>query len=788
MKKNTARIWKRILVACMVFLLEAGLLVWPVGLLREELVDFLTGEGSYTLEGDYETENVCQIFRAPYSGRLKSIGIVLTSENRESAVQSGKVRLLITNKDNEILADCEAVYSEDTFDSYQDIEVNLDVKRNQRYWLTVVIGKDENGVTPAVKVCSKEYTLKENETLYFSSEIENAQLETRYIYTDALNISKAYKGIILALITAILFTIPVMKDKKIRVLAGIAGFVLFPIVVGSRLEALNLTAQFYMPFSLKWNLLLMYLVEILVILIAGSLRWGLLISQVLLTVAYTVNYFMYLFRGVPFRVNDLSAVGTAAKVVGGYDLTPNSHLTFAWALLLLIIMIEWKSKITISKLQIRGCVLLAGIVLSVGAHHVLLNTEFLENRGFYNLSGFQYLMNYKFDGYLVATCMDIRNNRVTKPEGYSEKRVEEILAENVEEETQTEDFPNVILIMNESFSDLRVLGNLQLNVENMQNIYGLRENTIHGYTNVSVLGGGTANSEFEALTGCSMGLLPASGYAYQQYVKKPMESLVSVMKEEGYKTYSIHPEGKGNWNRDKIYQMFGFDESYWKEDFKGEDQIHSGVSDRATYHKIEELYEQKASEDRIFVFDVTMQNHGGYERQEYEPESSVYALNAESEEANLYLSLINESDQAFGELVQYFEDKPEKVIICMFGDHQPLFNDESFYEQIYAQTDGLSESDKIFNQYRTPFVIWANYDIEEQDDVDISANYLGVLLLKTAEIQGNSYFRFLEEQMKDYPVITTNGYIDEAGNVYEWSGDGTEFPDYRILQYNALFD
>lgn len=132
------------------------------------------------------------------------------------------------------------------------------------------------------------------------------------------------------------------------------------------------------------------------------------------------------------------------------------------------------------------------------------------------------------------------------------------------------------------------------------------------------------------------------------------------MKEDGYKTYSIHPESSKNWNRDTIYQMFGFDESYWKSDFDGAEQFHSGVSDRATYYKIQELYEQKALEDRIFVFDVTMQNHGGYERQENEPEDTIYAEDAESKEADLYLSLIDESDKAFGELVQYFEKVPEK--------------------------------------------------------------------------------------------------------------------------------
>lgn len=775
------------MAAGILLLLEIGVLVWPVGLLREEQVDFLSGEGSYVLEGNYE-ESICQIFRTPYSGELKSIGIVLSSENSESVVGSGKIHLLITDKSNEILVDRETTYSEAAFGSYQDIDIDLRVRRNQQYWLTLVIGKDENGQTPAVKVCSKEYPLKENEELYFGEKIENTQLVTRYSYADALDMSKMWKGIFLAILTAAVVAIPAVTDKRLWLIVGVIEFIMFPIVVGSRLEALNMIPYFYMSISMRWNLLLMYLLEVIFVLLVGSVRWGLIISQILLTLIYTVNYFMYLFRGTPFRMNDLRAAGTAVKVVGGYDLTPNSHLVFVWVLLILMSMIAWKSKLNIHKIRVRIFALLAGVGVSLIAYQLLLNTEFLENRGFYNLSGFQYPINYKLNGYLVTTCIDIRNSKVRKPEGYSRKKAEEILTEcETEERTQTEDNPNVILIMNESFSDLRVLGNLQLNEENLHNFYGLHDNTIRGYTNVSVLGGGTANSEFEALTGCSMGLLPSSGYAYQQYVKKPMETLVSVMKEEGYKTYSIHPESSSNWNRNKIYQLFGFDESYWKENFSGGEALHAGVSDRGTYHKIEEIYEKKSTDDRVFIFDVTMQNHGGYVETEGN-EYPVFGENVKCQEADLYLSLIDESDKAFAELAQYFEKVPEKTIICMFGDHQPLFTDESFYEQIYAQTEDLSETDKIFNQYKTPFIIWTNYDIPEQDGIDISANYLGALLLETAGIPGNSYFNFLTEQMQEYPVITVNGYKDNAGNVYQWSGDGTEFSDYRILQYYELFD
>ncbi len=261
--------------------------------------------------------------------------------------------------------------------------------------------------------------------------------------------------------------------------------------------------------------------------------------------------------------------------------------------------------------------------------------------------------------------------------------------------------------------------------------------------------------------------------------------MVSQMKKYGYQAYSMHPQSSDNWNRASVYQNLGFDVSYWDADFEDAEVIHSGVSDLETYYKIEEIFENKDSEDRLFVFDLTMQNHGGYYVDNFE--LAVTAQNTSSDEADAYLSLIKVSDEAFEQLVEYFENYEEKVIICMFGDHQPAFWDEEFYEAVYADTPELTEIDKILNQYKTPFVIWANYDIEEASNLDISMNYLGVLLMETAGVPLSPYFQYLSELKEDYPIITMNGYVDSDGNYSSWSGDNTEFSDYRILQYYYLF-
>ncbi|MDE6701458.1 MAG: sulfatase-like hydrolase/transferase, partial [Acetatifactor sp.] len=149
------------------------------------------------------------------------------------------------------------------------------------------------------------------------------------------------------------------------------------------------------------------------------------------------------------------------------------------------------------------------------------------------------------------------------------------------------------------------------------------------------------------------------------------------------------------------------------------------------------------------------------------------------------LSLVKISDDAFADLVHYFEEQDEKVIICMFGDHQPWIFDLIVDANL---ADGSGASQEIMSKYKTPFVIWANYDIEEAQDMDISMNYLGGLLMRTAGVPLSPYFRFLEQERAEYPIVTVNGYVDSAGTYFGWGSRENEFSEYQMLQYNYLFD
>lgn len=801
---------KWFLWGAILFFLEMALLVWPVGLAGEDTVHFLAGEGKWMEEAPTESDGLRQMFSPKYKN-LQSVGIYLTTET-EDAVIEGSVDIAITDEDGNILWEKETPYSHLYLGSYTDFVVNLQVDKDKQYGILVECRTEPGSEHPKIGVCGKEQPLAENGILYHGEEWAGVQLLTRYRYTDTVPVAKAVKIFFLGLATMLALAFGLPDNRYVRKGFRLLLFVLTPVILGTTLELLSVNTTFLQPRALYWNIGMMYLMQVTVLLWTGSLKYSVILTNVFLTFLYSASHYLYLFRGNPLRINDFTAIRTAANVVNQYSLRPDAPMAMAWAVFLFFMVCAAVSgdSVKIKKEKaVRRAVsgdgahkiarrpgkwrlasAAAGVAVFAGSFYLFLHTEFLENSGFQELTGVNQQMTYQFNGYLISSCLDVKNSRVQMLEGYTRELAEEILKEASSGMGSTpvdrEELPHIILIMNESFSDLRVLGNLEISEENMENFYSLDENTIRGYVNTPVLGGGTANAEFEVFTGCSMGLLPTSFYPYQQCFTRPLPSLVSHIEDAGYTTYSMHPETELNYNRVMVYESLGFDRKLWTEDFVGSTKIHYGASDRDTYHKVEELFENRAEGERMFIFDLTIQNHGGYTENDFK--QTIKSVNAPSGEADNYLSLIKESDEAFGELIDYFAGQDEKVIICMFGDHQPKFTDNSFYENIYRRTEGLSEVDKLMNQYKAPFIIWANYEIPKEDGLDISMNYLGVLLQKTVGIPLSPYFAFLDELQEKYPIVSINGCVDKDGNYYSLNELSEELEAYRILQYRYLFD
>ena len=244
------------------------------------------------------------------------------------------------------------------------------------------------------------------------------------------------------------------------------------------------------------------------------------------------------------------------------------------------------------------------------------------------------------------------------------------------------------------------------------------------------------------------------------------------------------------------YQQNGDVEEYealLAQEHPGEDiLLRRFVSDAYDYQMVEEMYENRDASRPFFIFNVTMQNHGGYgvSYRNFEQEIHITNLSGFYPQAERYLSLVKESDAAFESLVEYFSNVDEPTMICMFGDHFPSVEDEFYEEMLGSSLDELTVEQEQ-KRYATPFVIWANYDIQEAEVDTISANYLSTLLAQTAGLPMTQYQKYLSVLYQSLPVIDLVGYIDSDGEYYE-SGAETPYDDllhqYNCIEYNALLD
>ena len=372
------------------------------------------------------------------------------------------------------------------------------------------------------------------------------------------------------------------------------------------------------------------------------------------------------------------------------------------------------------------------------------------------------------------------------------------------QEISREKPPTIIAIMNESFADMQMLhnahlaGNLTLSEDNMPFIHQLMETegVLSGTAYSSVFGGNTCDSEFEFLTGNSMYFLPVGSKPFQQYMQTPQSSLVSTLKSYGYRCMAVHPGNERAWNRDKAYPFLGFDDYLYNTEFETKRRLQRGMTrDLSCYQELIHQYEKHtaASEDPLFLWNVTIQNHGGYEHEDYEPRIQLPDAPGKYPFAEEYLTLIQDADNDIQLLFDYFSQLQERVVILFFGDHWPNL-EEGFVEQVLGVRDLEKASfQEGMQRYAVPYFLWSNERMEPvgQDFQVTSLNYLSSLLLKAAGLEGTPYNEFLLEMHEQYPIFTAVGRMDAAGNYTE--AGATNLPEqeridaYAMLQYNQMF-
>lgn len=594
------------------------------------------------------------------------------------------------------------------------------------------------------------------------------------------------------------------KEERI----ALTVFFLTPLVALLFLEYANPAGPGLIFYSIRPSCLLrfgvtaflFYIVMGFLFALTGSMRFSGCFLCIFSIIFSLTNYFTTTFRGIPILASDLTIMGTAMNVVGNYkyslDLTRTITLLglITWCILLFRV-----KRLRLPKGKKRISAILGSAAICFASFWIMIYTPVMTVTPMHvTVNTFRPIKSYRKNGCVLTFMRSIQLMIIHKPDGYSANVAEEIAAPyRSETSSGNAKTPNVIAIMDEAFADLQAVGDFRTSEDVMPFYHSLTKNTVKGFSYVSVFGGQTANTEFEFLTGLSKAFVPASATPYQLYIKSLLPGLTTHLGNQDYQgMLAFHPFRANGYNRDHVYPNLGFSDfiSLKDLDVSASDKIRNFVSDAADFQVIIDQYEQakKKSNAPFYLFIVTMQNHSGYD-QDFDNLDMPISIEEKCDDPELkrYLNLIHHSDTALKSLIEYFSKQKDPTVIVFFGDHEPGLSNEVYSKILGKNVEKLSAEENM-NLYKTPFLIWANYDIEEQENVNISMNYLSTLMLESTGMKLSPFNQFLLDIHKQIPVLTTNGYFGEDGSYYSLKDESSPYYEslrkYQILQYNDLFD
>lgn len=568
--------------------------------------------------------------------------------------------------------------------------------------------------------------------------------------------------VIVPLCSAIVILVAYISYHRKRSLKEwcLGAFIPFVIVFATELIQNNLSFMFRHLFlektMLRYGFLItMFLVPFVCFFFSrlfNSKKLGYYVSIGLFGLLGVTNGFVYSITQQPFILSDLKIATTAAGVLQTQQVSLGTWVRVAAGVLILgglcfLIKRIYKSKTPfpgVYRYTFAAVALCFSMFLLHIAGCVLYETTLL------------YKGNVKH-GFITHFYVNL-NAGFKLPDDAAKYVIED-------ENEEGEHNPNVIIIMNEAFSDLGSQFDLSLSEDPLEYFHSLQREYPTGITYSSVRGNNTCSSEWEALSGSPTALTEKGAMVYQDNCK-PMRSIVSLFNSRGYTTVGFHPYYASGYNRSSMYAALDFDQVYFLEDIPSDlDTVRTYVSDEANYEQLIHFYEEneKNSDAPFFCFNITMQNHGGYNNMNL---NDVYLTDNDTPQYSTYFSVLNKSDEALKTLISYFESVDEDTVILFFGDHQPMIGDE-FYEALYQKPLSDLSLEEIQKMYAVPYLIWANYDLDKDAAPEATSNcYLTNILFEVADIPKSTWLNMVDEYQEDYPVITTEAVVNSKGEFF----------------------
>lgn len=404
--------------------------------------------------------------------------------------------------------------------------------------------------------------------------------------------------------------------------------------------------------------------------------------------------------------------------------------------------------------------LLAAVIIAtnIGLNYQTLGNRFADLVGAYNNYGFAYCFS-----------SSVLDTGIKKPSGYSEEMVKNVTDSLGEDSAFSQDSvkPNIIMIQLESFLDPNLINGAVFSENPVPVFTYLKENYTSGALHMPSYGGGTANSEFEVLTGMTLEAFGAGEYPYKTIMlEKPCESLAFNLSQLGYGTHAIHNHTGNFYDRDKVYPNMGFMTFQSIEYMNNFEKTSYGwCKDEILTEEILKALDSDTEHEQKFVWAVSVQGHGKYPSEPLEDvELSIYMergtfTDERTSMIEYYTNMISEMDAFIGDLISKLEERGEPTVLIMYGDHLPSL-------------EFTNEETALGDVYTTEYVVWDNIGLEKQPYIKLESNLLSAYVTNLLDIHVGTINRFNQSYSMDKPDYTQKlellQYDSLYGERYGW--------------------
>ena len=498
--------------------------------------------------------------------------------------------------------------------------------------------------------------------------------------------------------------------------------------------------------------------------------------------------------------------------------TPGTLMLYA-GIVIVVAMVIFCSSHFFAPVRINWRARVIGAVAVFVAGAIVGQTVYAKS-GIYDLfpvEGNIYFQVNQYDskGVIYSFCHNFYTMKVRAPEDYDKNEVE--AWDEAETMAAPEYQPNIIFIMGESFSDLSENEHLDFSdyrdpLKNWKEL-AQSDQAVSGHIMVPGYGGGTSDTEFDVLTGLSTRFIDGASNSYS-LIRKKMDAIPWRLKEMGYDTLAIHPGFSWFYNRANVYPDLGFDEFLHLEHFQGEEKYRGGYI--ADLYAIDCILEEGKTHDAqsdnpLFTFCVTIENHGPYDEKYNEVEETFSTdVDLTAEEKNLlnsYFMGIIDAVEEQGRLTEELEKSDEPTIVVYFGDHLPGFsNGMAFFDLLDYDISASGSLEEMAGIYKTPYLIWQNSAAQQQKDIKdaaqeigltdgsfISSSFLGAAVMEMIGFdQLAPVLTYDNEVRRSLPVVSEEICMDAEGNYLEEENlDETQkemIQKLRYWTYYKMFD